>query len=214
MADDPLSFIKSMVNSPEKIRPRRGGCSVDGCDKPHDARGLCASHYGRFRRHGDPLLGNPPIMPKGAGLRFLYNLAQNPPKDRCVTWPFGSPRGYPPIAVNGITKGAHRLSWEIYHGREMAKDRHAAHAPGICHNPRCVNPLHILEASRAENEAHKRIDGTQARGTRQGVAKLNEDQVRAIRSDERTISAIARSYGMDRKTIRQIRKRESWAWLD
>lgn len=30
-------------------------CSVEGCDLPHDARGWCRVHYGRWRRHGDPL---------------------------------------------------------------------------------------------------------------------------------------------------------------
>lgn len=29
-------------------------CSVDGCGKPHEARDLCAFHYLRWRRHGDP----------------------------------------------------------------------------------------------------------------------------------------------------------------
>jgi len=38
-----------------KTRPSLGrGCKIDGCDKPHNARGLCAMHYERWRRHGDP----------------------------------------------------------------------------------------------------------------------------------------------------------------
>lgn len=30
-------------------------CSVEGCGRPFDARGFCATHYGRWRRNGDPL---------------------------------------------------------------------------------------------------------------------------------------------------------------
>jgi len=30
-------------------------CAVDGCDKPHDAKGYCNSHYAKFRRYGNPL---------------------------------------------------------------------------------------------------------------------------------------------------------------
>lgn len=30
-------------------------CSIDGCTNKHDARGYCSTHYGRYRRYGDPL---------------------------------------------------------------------------------------------------------------------------------------------------------------
>lgn len=26
------------------------GCNIRGCDRPHDAHGLCARHYRRWRR--------------------------------------------------------------------------------------------------------------------------------------------------------------------
>jgi hypothetical protein len=31
-------------------------CSVDGCDEQHDAKGFCAKHYQKFKRHGNPLV--------------------------------------------------------------------------------------------------------------------------------------------------------------
>jgi hypothetical protein len=30
-------------------------CTVDGCNRPHDARGYCNTHYRRWRLYGDPL---------------------------------------------------------------------------------------------------------------------------------------------------------------
>lgn len=30
-------------------------CSIDGCDRPHEARALCRTHYDRLRKHGDPM---------------------------------------------------------------------------------------------------------------------------------------------------------------
>lgn len=32
------------------------GCTVNGCDEPHEARGMCRTHYQRWYRHGDPLV--------------------------------------------------------------------------------------------------------------------------------------------------------------
>lgn len=29
-------------------------CSIAGCERPHDARGWCGTHYERWRKHGDP----------------------------------------------------------------------------------------------------------------------------------------------------------------
>lgn len=35
-------------------KPQRWGCSVEGCDKEHRARGYCMGHYSRWKRLGDP----------------------------------------------------------------------------------------------------------------------------------------------------------------
>lgn len=41
-------------------------CNINGCEKPHDANGLCCSHAYRLRRYGNPL---EPVRqaPKGTG---------------------------------------------------------------------------------------------------------------------------------------------------
>lgn len=39
--------------------PSRRLCSIDGCDGLHQARGLCSSHYNRWRKHGDPQAEQP-----------------------------------------------------------------------------------------------------------------------------------------------------------
>lgn len=39
-------------------------CGIDGCGKPHRARGWCTKHWKRWRVHGDPLYEHPPFEPK------------------------------------------------------------------------------------------------------------------------------------------------------
>lgn len=41
-------------------------CAVFGCGIKRRTRGLCPSHYQRWRRHGDPLAGG---LPAGAGAK-------------------------------------------------------------------------------------------------------------------------------------------------
>lgn len=38
-------------------------CEIDGCTKPHTARGWCVTHYGYWQRTGDPLRA---VLPRRA----------------------------------------------------------------------------------------------------------------------------------------------------
>lgn len=57
----PLPFEWGDAAPPPRVRTRRGrvrgGCKVDGCDKPHRGHGYCNNHLYRWKRHGDPLAG-------------------------------------------------------------------------------------------------------------------------------------------------------------
>ncbi|HEU4986858.1 MAG TPA: hypothetical protein VFT89_07315 [Rhizobiaceae bacterium] len=58
---------------------------------------------------------------------------------------------------------------------------------------------------------------TVARGERQGLAKLKQDQVRAIRAElqsGRKRKDVAERYGMSEGAIYAIEMRHTWAWLE
>lgn len=42
----------------------RGLCVIDGCGKPHEARGWCRAHYRRWQRSGSPHFDPPASKPK------------------------------------------------------------------------------------------------------------------------------------------------------
>jgi hypothetical protein len=48
----------------------RPTCTIDGCDKTINAKGLCHTHYKRFRKHGDPSI----VKPKGMPVRRRFPL--------------------------------------------------------------------------------------------------------------------------------------------
>lgn len=43
-------------------------CELDGCDKPVEARKMCAQHYKRWQRHGSPHIVLPVITFKPGAL--------------------------------------------------------------------------------------------------------------------------------------------------
>jgi len=180
-------------------------CSVDGCHNPSDRLGFCTAHYMRARRNdGNPTAGRCP--PKSRESFVLF--AAQSETDECIIWPFpANPKtGYGLTKVNGRSSTAHRAVLSVYSGLRPPNSVHAAHAPEICHNRLCVNPRHLRWATRVENEADKRIDGTHLEGHLSPRAKFTPDDVLSIRKDGRTSAEIARAYGVSEFAISSIRK--------
>jgi hypothetical protein len=183
-------------------------CSVDGCDKPHRARGFCGSHYQRFRRYGDPLLGGPEL---GLGLRFFQDVVLASNTDDCLFWPYGrAGRGY---AVVG-KKYVHRLACEHIHGQPPTAKHEAAHSCGNGHLG-CVNPRHLYWKTTKENHADKIIHGTMLRGEKILWAKLKTDDVLQIRALSGTMSQreLSDMFDVSRGAIRGVISGRNWGHL-
>jgi hypothetical protein len=115
--------------------------------------------------------------------------------------------GYGQFWHNNKPAYAHRVSLEIHLGREIQEGMVVAHAPLICHNTACVNPEHLREATYAENARDKHTDGTV-------VAKLNPDDIRAIRESKKSGLELAEEYSVSRTQISRIIRRIQWAHLE
>ncbi len=53
-------------------------CTIDECNKPHEARGWCVNHYAKWRRHGDPLGVSPYNTPPPKGYARCRNCGLKP----------------------------------------------------------------------------------------------------------------------------------------
>lgn len=100
-----------------------------------------------------------------------------------------------------------RLVCEAFYGPPPPGYIEAAHKDGNRANNRLGN---LRWATKAENEADKRLHGTIMRGEGHPNSKLTEEQVAAIRSDTRPQAAIARDYGVAQSLICLVKNRKIW----
>lgn len=111
------------------------------------------------------------------------------------------------LKEGGTTYKAHRVAFVLEHG-PVPVGMFICHR---CDNPACVNPSHLFAGSAAANVADKVAKNRQARGPLLGPdKKFSDQQIRDIRSDHRSQTAIGRAYGVSQGTIGKILRRERY----
>lgn len=155
-------------------------CNIDGCEKRHEARGMCKAHWERWRKHGDPLQGGP------IGLRASSPAdafaARTERQGDCLIWTGScNPGGYGQLSVNGRIVRAHRFAWEQINGpipAGMVIDH-------TCWNRACVNTEHLRLATHKQNNSNL-----------SGVRKNGGGLPRGVYRRERGYSAAVQSGGV------------------
>lgn len=110
------------------------------------------------------------------------------------------------MLANRKTVSAHRLSYEVHKGA-IPSGMMVRHT---CDNKLCVAPDHLILGTAKDNAADAAERGLAPRGEANGKTRLTEGQVREIRSDTRTLHAIAADYGVSHSTVWNIKKRVTW----
>ena len=124
--------------------------------------------------------------------------------DDCVIYPFvPCQNGYGSIIVEGRTEYTHRFVCLRFKGQPPTRKHHAAHE---CGNKLCVNPRHISWKTNSENQLDRPGQGT-ARVRRY---ILTPEQVAKIRASEEKTAILAKQYGVNEVSIRQIRAGKTW----
>jgi hypothetical protein len=139
-------------------------------------------------------------------------LANTEQGDGCWTWkgykrPGGYGEAYFGKNPNRVRVLAHRAMFEAFNGPITDPSMCVCHR---CDNPRCVRPDHLFLGTHADNNADRNAKGRQARGERNGPAKLTEAQVRTIRADTRPHSEVAKEYSVGATTVHSLRAGKTW----
>jgi hypothetical protein len=208
-----------MRRLPILIRPP---CTVEGCDQPRAGRGLCAKHLHRWQKYGTTSSPTPPTPADRFWRRVDRGGPVHPTLGPCWLWTGPGRRdGYAGMCVDGRLVLAHRFSWTLHHGPvppglyvcHLCDD---AYEPGDFGYRRCTNPAHLFLGTNDDNMADRNRKGRQARGERNGSARLTAAQVvdirRRYRHHSRTqgSTALAREFGVHSATILAVVKGVWW----
>ena len=131
------------------VTVRHRTCTVEGCGRPHSARGYCATHHRRVLRNGtaDP---DRPVQTRNPRADFWGLVDVGHPLG-CWTWTgavalSGYGNWYPGARVSEF---AHRRAYELLMG-PIPAGRELDH---LCRNRLCCNPDHLEPVTPAENIA-------------------------------------------------------------
>ena len=151
---------------------------------------------------------------RGVAQEFYKNVVRKYEGNNCLEWPHTRSSGYGQMWLNGRMHIVSRVLCEELHGPPPTVEHEAAHS---CGNGRsgCVTKRHLSWKTAKENAEDKLIHGTHTRGDKNGNAKLNEAQAREIFAfaGKEKSAVTAKRYGVDRKTVREIQSKKTWAWL-
>lgn len=128
------------------------------------------------------------------------------PNSGCWLWSGAIRDGYGRFRVGRKKITVHRYAYETLRG-PIPVGLIVRHK---CDNPACVNPDHLEPGTHVDNVADMDKRGRRSVGENMPWSKLTEADIKEIRSDTRTLRAIAAQYGVVHSVICRIKKLKKW----
>lgn len=136
--------------------------------------------------------------------RFVNKVVVDP--SGCWLWQGATGSdGYGRVRRRGVTHSAHRFAYELFKA-PIPEDLCVMHR---CDVPQCVNPIHLILGTKADNSHDMPSKGRQGKA----IPKLAfEDVVEARRLLERgaTKAHVAERFGICRSTVQDIESGACW----
>lgn len=151
--------------------------------------------------------------PESRAARFWDKADKTPghgPAGECWEWKAALQKktGYGLFGEMRTGRLAHRVSYEIEHG-SIPDGIFVCHR---CDNRRCVRPSHLFLGTHQDNMDDMKSKGRAPfmPGEQGPGCRLTQEQVESILSDTRSHGELARAFGVNRNTIRNIRRGKTW----
>ena len=192
-------------------------CKLENCNNKIKSRSWCQKHYTRNRRYGDPLIikRREPNLSELELLKWMKSVPQRRVSLKTKCWEWMGTRtknGYGQIQYKGKKILIHRLMWFLTWGYMPKKL--ILHS---CDNPSCFNPDHLSEGTQQDNMDDKVKRNRQAKGEKQGLSKLTEKKVIAIKkkykSGRYNQTELGERFGVSHAAICRIINRKTWKHL-
>jgi hypothetical protein len=145
-------------------------------------------------------------------VRARFESKLQPQENGCINFTgYTNNQGYGVFKFNGKMCGAHRIAW-ILAGNTIPCKYVIRHK--CKQNPACCNLEHLEIGTYSQNNgADKMRDETLVNGERVFTAKLSNERVIAIRGSNKSITDLAKEFGVNYKTIWCIITRRTWKHL-
>jgi DNA-binding Xre family transcriptional regulator len=109
--------------------------------------------------------------------QFLSQASQGPFNEKLGSHCLEMPSARMIRRYNNTSQIAHRIAWKLEHG-DILDDMLVMHK---CDNAKCINHLHLELGTHKQNMKDRDERGRTAAGTRHGMCRLTEDNVRKIK---------------------------------
>lgn len=123
------------------------------------------------------------------------------PNTGCWLWAGPLNFGYGQFGIKGVTKRAHRVSYQIYKG-EIPKGLFVCHT---CDERGCVNPDHLWLGTNKEN-----LHDMMKKGRGRKFTKLTVEQVLELRQNTLKQKEYAEKFGVTREAVCLALNRKNW----
>lgn len=192
-------------------------CKLEDCDRREQLRrGFCKKHYSRWMKYGDPYFSLVATEEMGLKERVEFTGWEEVPWDKgspCWEWKGDKRKGYGRLTFQGEAWIVTHAVLKAWRDEDVVPPNQVRHK---CDNPPCINPEHLEQGTLRQNvqDMLQRGRHVPPQGEKNGNAKLNEENIREIRTLLQTGlsgSEIARRFSVSPMTISFIKTGNRWS---